>query len=176
MNTPFFYRNADDARQKRFCDQASLRMTASSGGERTTIAANKMLAFALVKCGGATQIFQDGESSSDPLRAALSLKSGQMFGGHPSPYLTHPGTECSRGQLLRKNGQHQIKERTIRLRENLFRLRGKRVNGMGFSETGLRPYLANQPITLKTQEMRSDCIVSQLQFGSQIVDRVLTTA
>src|SRR4051794_15197248 len=141
--------SADDVGQERFSDEACFGMATGRRSERTTVAANEVFAFALVKASRATHVLENGKGGLDPAFPVFPFKLRQMVAREGSSHFTQSGPEFSGRQLPGKDGQDNIEERTVCLRENLLGFVCERVGCVRFSESSLRPRLADQSIPFK---------------------------
>ncbi len=73
MDTALFNRGANDLREQRFRDETRFGMVSRGGSERAAVATNGMLAFALMKGRGASEILQNPERRFDPLLPWFTL-------------------------------------------------------------------------------------------------------
>ncbi len=159
MNAMLSDRCANDLSKERFRDETRFGMMSRGRGERATVAANQMFAFAFVKSSGASEISQNTEGRFYPLLARLAFDFEQMVVRQPFSHFPHGRPQFPRTQLLRKNSEQEIEQRTVGLGKNLFRLGGESIGRMWFSKTGLGSGLMNQSVAFQTQQVSPDGIV-----------------
>lgn len=176
MHAMFLHRRADYLREKRFRDEARLRMMPRCRRQRATVSADEMLALAFFKAGRATEIRQNAKGRVDALLPRLALHLAQMLTGHLSSDFPHSRLQVRWRQLPLEHGQDQVNQRPVGFRENLFRVRGKRISGVRLPDPGLRARLKDKSIPLEAEEMRAHRVVGQLQGRGEIIHRLLLRA
>ena len=135
-----------------------------------------MFAFAPAKACRASEILQDSEGCFDPLLFGFASDLSRLTIGHLPADLAHGGAQLCCAQLSRKHRHNKIKQRTVGFWENLFRVCGKDVGYVWLSKTVLNARLPDQSVSLETQQMRPDRVVSKAQCGGQLVNRALLAA
>ena len=151
-------------------------MSTRSGSERAAVTADPMLALAFLKNRGSAQILQNAQRCFDPLLSRFTCDLGNVVVSHLLSHFAHGGAKRSRVQFLRNDGQDEIKQRSVRFRENLLCLRSQSVAGVRFPKALHGPRLTNQSIALQGGEMGADCVVSELESRGQIIDRLFFPA
>ena len=159
MNAALFYRRANNLSEQRFRDEACVGMMSRGRGERATITANEMFAFALVKSSGASKLLQNPERCLDPLRARFAFDFEQVVVGHSSPDFSHRRAQLFRAQLPRQNSEQEIEKRAIGFRKNLLGVGRKRIGRVWLSKSGLRSCVVNQSVAFQAQKVRPHRIV-----------------
>jgi len=159
MNAVLFHRSAYYQREQRFRDEARFGMMSRGCREWTAVAANEMFAFALVKNSGASKVPQNPERRFYPLCARFVLNFQKVISSYHFPYLSHCRAQLFWTQLFRKNAQQKIEERSVRLWENLLRLRSERIGGVRLPKPRLRARLSDEPVALETRKVRPHRVV-----------------
>jgi hypothetical protein len=169
MAAPLFNGNTEHFSQERLCNQAGGRVPGSCCCHWATIPANEMLAFTLLECGRTAEFLQNRERRLDPLLPRFPFHLAPMQRRNVPAHFTHTRVQFGRRHLAPEHRQHQIEQRPISLRENLFGLRGKSVECMWLPEPRLDSSLLDETVAFQTEKMSANRVIGELERGCQFI-------
>ena len=172
----FLYRRANDLSKQRLCQQTRLRMIRSGGGNWTTVAVDKMFSTLFAKSCRATQFLENVECGINPLFATFRFQAAQMFPSHFSAGGPHSSAQILRLNLPREYRHQKRNQSPICLGKKVFGFRTERIRDVRFADARPHSRLHHESVTLQTGKVRSDGVISQVQFVCELVDSAVSCA